>query len=247
MKAIKTLLKTETLLSLRDMNVPIFGIAFPAAFAIILGMIMGTKPAFEGASYTFMQQSFGALASIGVCATGLMGIPLTIADYRHRKILKRFRVTPVSPGLLLFVQFVINFVMSVISLLLVYAICALFFGYRMIGSVRGFILAYILVVLAIYGLGMMLASVAPNIKTANLLCSLVYFPMLFLSGATVPYEVMPKVMQRTMDFLPLTQGIKLMKGASLGTPLDNVVFPVLLMIGITVVCTAVSVRYFKWE
>ena len=53
-----------------------------------------------------MQQSFGAFVAVGICATGLMGLPLTIADYRDKKILKRFKATPVDPGLLLLVQIV---------------------------------------------------------------------------------------------------------------------------------------------
>jgi ABC-2 type transport system permease protein len=74
----------------------------------------------------------------------------------------------------------------------------------------------------IYSIGMMVAAISPNMKTANLLSSILYFPMLFFSGATLPYEVMPEVMQKVVDFLPLTQGIKLLKGISLGLPLDVV-------------------------
>jgi ABC-2 type transport system permease protein len=45
------------------------------------------------------------------------------------------------------------------------------------------------VLTAIFSLGMMLASVAKNSKSAGMLCSLLYFPMLFLSGAAIPFEV----------------------------------------------------------
>ncbi|HWQ31044.1 MAG TPA: ABC transporter permease [Negativicutes bacterium] len=247
MKAFSTLFRTESRLMLRDMNVPIFGVGFPVIFAVILGWITGAKPAFEGADYTFLQQSFGALVSIGIWATGLMGMPLTISDYRHRKVLKRFKVTPVSPAMLLLVQFVINLMMSLVSLLLVYAICSLLFGYMMTGSFGTFILSYLLVLLAMYGIGMMLASISPDMKTANILCSLAYFPMLLLSGATVPYEVMPKLMQKAMDFLPQTQGIKLMKASSLGIPAGDMTFQVILMLGIATLCIIVSLRYFRWE
>jgi ABC-2 type transport system permease protein len=67
------------------MNNLIFGVGFSVVFAIIMGMIMGDKPAFEGSDYTFMEQSFGAVISIGIGATGLMGLPLALADYRYKK------------------------------------------------------------------------------------------------------------------------------------------------------------------
>lgn len=189
MQALKTILKIESRLAIRGGDSIFFGILFPVGVVLLLGAINGSKIAFEGANYTFMQQNFGAVVSFGICATGLMGLPLTLADYRDKKILKRFKATPISPSLLLFVQIIISFVIAVTSGIAVYLVSALLFGYKMIGSFGAFILAYILVTLAIYGLGMLLASLSPNIKTANLLCTIIYFPMVFLSGATVPYTV----------------------------------------------------------
>jgi len=247
MKAFKTMFLTEMKLNIRDMNNLLFGVGFAVALTIILGIVGGNKPAFAGADYSFMAQSFGALVSIGIAATGMMGLPIAVADYRHNKILKQFRVTPVSPALLLLVQFVVNFCMAILSLVMVYATSALLFGYRMQGSVFWFMLAYLLVLLSIYSIGMLIASIAPNMQTVNLLCCVVYFPMLLLSGATLPYEIMPAMMQKAADFLPLTQGIKLLKGSSLGTPLDNILLPVIVMIVLAIICIWLSVRFFRWE
>ncbi|HNX93340.1 MAG TPA: ABC transporter permease, partial [Syntrophomonas sp.] len=49
------------------------------------------------------------------------------------------------------------------------------------------------------------------------------------------------------DFLPLTQGIKLLKGTALGTPLDNITLPIMVMIVLAVICIWLSVRFFRWE
>jgi ABC-2 type transport system permease protein len=238
---------TELKLSLRGMDMVIFALGFPVVIAVILGIIYGNRPAFEGAEYTFFEQSFGAVASVGICAAGVMGLPLVLSDYRHKKILKRFRVTPVSPGMLLFVQAVINFIYSVVSLLLVYIVSAVFFGFDAKGSLFGFIGSYLLVLASIYSIGMMISAISPDIKTANILCSVFYFPMIIFSGATLPYEVMPPAMQRAVDFMPLTQGIKLLKGASLGLPFDDIIIPVAAMAIISIICTAVSLKFFKWE
>ena len=77
--------------------------------------------------------------------------------------------------------------------------------------------------------------------------SLVYFPMLFLSGATIPYELFPTGLQKVADILPLTQGIKLMKAVSMGLEMDSVWKIVVLLVGITLVCSVVSVKTFRWE
>lgn len=247
MRAFRTLFQSEWILALRDMNIPIFGVAFPVIVAVAIGLISGNKPAFEGAPYGFIDQSFGAFAAISICATGLMGLPLILADYRHKKILKRFMVTPVSPGLLLLVQAAINFVFCVISFFVLYGICALFWGYRMAGDAGIFLLSYLLTVAAMYSLGMMLASVAKDSKAANLLCTLCYFPMLFFSGATIPYEIMPRGAQIVMDILPLTQGIKLLKAAALGQQMEGVLLSIVVLAVVTVLCTILSIRFFRWE
>ena len=247
MKAFRTLLKTEIRLSLRGMDMFIFAICMPVIIVIILGAVFGNKPAFDGAEYTFLEQSFGAVSTIAICAGGVMGLPLVVSDYRNRKILKRFKVTPVSPALILAVQIVIYALYSIISLILVYATGAVFFGYQLYGSWLQFLGAYLLVMLSMFSIGLLVGGIAPNATIASAAASLLYFPMLIFSGATLPYEVMPAALQKAANILPLTQGIKLLKAASLGLPVDRVFIPVVVMIVIAVICTAVSLRFFKWE
>lgn len=247
MKAFRALLKTEMRLSLRGMDMFIFAICMPVVVVIILGAVFGDKPAFDGAGYTFLAQSFGAVSTIAICAGGVMGLPLVVSDYRNRKILKRFKVTPANPALILAVQVVIYALYSVISLILVYATGAIFFGYQLYGSWVQFLGAYLLVMLSMFSIGLLVGGIAPNIKIASAAASLLYFPMLIFSGATLPYEVMPFPLQKVADILPLTQGIKLLKAASLGVPIDRVFIPVVVMILIAVICITVSLRLFKWE
>lgn len=247
MRAFKALLKTECKLSLRGMDMFIFAICMPVVAVIILGAVYGNKPAFDGAAYSFLEQSFGAVATVAICAGGVMGLPLVISDYRSRKILKRFKVTPTSPALILAVQVVIYALYSIASLVLVYTTGAVFFDYRLHGSWLQFLGAYLLVMLSMFSIGLLVGGIAPNMKIASAAASLLYFPMLIFSGATLPYEVMPVALQKAADILPLTQGIKLLKAASLGLPIDSVFVPVVVMIALAVICTSISIRFFKWE
>lgn len=82
---------------------------------------------------------------------------------------------------------------------------------------------------------------------ANVVTTAVYFPMLFLSGATIPFELFPEGMQKVASVLPLTQGIKLMKQISMGSPVENVTGIIILMLAITVICGLLSKLTFRWE
>ncbi len=247
MKTFKTMLKTELKLSLRGMDMFIFAICFPIVMVIILGIVSKSKPAFNDAEYTFLQQSFGSIASIAICAGGVMGLPLLVSDYRHKKILKRFKVTPISPILILGVHVTIYTIYSIASLVLVYLTANIFFGYHMNGSWLQFLGSYFLVILSMFSIGMMVGGISANMKIASIVASLLYFPMLIFSGATLPYELMPESLQKIVNFMPLTQGIKLLKASSLGLSLDSVLVPIIIMIVISIICISISIKFFRWE
>ena len=246
MKAFKTLFKVEFKLSLRDMNMIIFAVGMPVIIAIIIGIIYGNKPAFDGADYTFYQQSFGAIISIGIAAAGVMGLPLVLSDYRRKKILKRFKVTPVSPMLLLSVQFCINALYCFLGLIAVYLV-SLCFGFKFISSPLILLITFIIVVCSIFSIGIFVAAIAKSEKTANLLTTVLYFPMLIFSGATLPYEVMPTIMQKIADIMPLTQGIKLLKNAVLGISTNENITALIIIIAIPLILIPISIKNFKWE
>jgi ABC-2 type transport system permease protein len=86
-----------------------------------------------------VQLSMGAFPSIGVAAVGLMGLPLTLAEYRSRKVLYRLSVTPVHPGTLLF-------------------------GYKLQAPLLPIVATYLFVVLSIFSIGLLFASTARDVK-----------------------------------------------------------------------------------
>ncbi|MCH1982622.1 ABC transporter permease [Ruminococcus sp. OA3] len=247
MKTFKVIFKTEMKLSFRGMDMIIFAICMPVAVLLILGFIYGNKPAFEGADYSFLEQSFAALTTISVCAGGVMGLPLVISDYRSRHILKRFKVTPVSPLMILLAQVAIYTIYAVVSLILLYAIASVLFGYQIRGSLPKFLGGFVLVMISMFSIGMFVGGIAPNTKTAGVIASILYFPMLIFSGATLPYEIMPASLQKVADIMPLTQGIKLLKAASLGLEVKGVLLSIIVTSAIALLCILLSLRFFKWD
>ncbi len=247
MNTFRVMLKNELKMSLRGLDMIIFAVVMPIIVLVILGIIFGQKPAYEGAAYTFLEQSFGALASIAICAGGVMGLPLVISEYRSRHILKRYQVTPIKPSMILFVEVVIYIIYSLVSLISLYGIAALFFGFRMRGSFALFLLGWVFVMICIFSIGLMVGGIAKNSKSAGIIASALYFPMLIFSGATLPYEVMPKAMQNVVNVLPLTQGIKILKNTTLGLPVENIGIYILIMSAVALVCTFIGIKFFKWE
>ena len=246
MKRFFTFLKTELKLSLRDMNMPIFAVIMPLVIFIILGVIYGTKPAYDGAGYTFLEQSFGAVGAVAICAGGLMGLPQAISGLRELKILKRFRVTPVSPVFVLGVVLSMYIVYCIASLATL-AVAAFLWGVRLHGSLLAFLGSWALTMISTLSVGMLVGGVAKDVKQASVIASILYFPMLIFSGTTLPIEVMPLGMQRIVSLFPLTQGITMMKNAFLGIGMGSALLPVCVMLGLTALCVGLAIRFFRWE
>ena len=245
MKRFLKLYVIEQKLALRSGDMLLFGVAMPVGIMILINMIAGQKQAGEG--FTYLESSFASLVAVGICAAAFMGIPLTIADYRDKKILKHFFTTPCSPLWILGSDVLCGAVTAMLSATSVSLVSVIFLGYKMRGNILGFIGAWFLTLVSMFSIGLLMASLCRTVKSVNAVTTLVYFPMLFLSGATIPYELFPGGLQKVANVLPLTQGIKLMKAVSMGMEMDSIWKIVLLLVGITLVCTTISVKTFQWE
>ncbi len=246
MKRFLTFLKTELKLSLRDMNMPIFAVIMPLIIFIILGIIYGAKPAYEGADYTFLEQSFGAVSAVAICAGGLMGLPQAVAGAREKKLLKRFRVTPVSPVFILGVDLAMYIVYCIVSLITL-TLAGLLWGIRLRGSLLAFLGNCAITMISALSVGTLVGGVAKDTKQASVIACILYFPMLVFSGTTLPLEIIPRAMQKLVSVFPLTQGVTMMKDAFLGVHAGSYLLPVGVMAALTALCTLLSVRFFRWE
>ena len=175
-----------------------------------------------------------------------MGLPQAISGLRELKILKRFRVTPVSPVFVLGVELSMYIVYCIASLATL-AVAAFLWGVRLHGSLLAFLGSWALTMISTLSVGMLVGGVAKDVKQASVIASILYFPMLIFSGTTLPIEVMPLGMQRIVSLFPLTQGITMMKNAFLGINAGSILLPVCVMLGLTALCVGLAIRFFCWE
>jgi ABC-2 type transport system permease protein len=101
--------------------------------------------------------------------------------------------------------------------------------------------------LASFGIGFIIASTAPNMKAATAIANAVYFPMLFLTGATVPLELMPDTMRNISRAFPLTYAVELLKGVWLGGSLLDYTVQIIVLASVFVAGIIVSILLFRWE
>lgn len=246
MKRFLTLYTIEQKLFFRNGDVFLFNLCMPAVVMLLIGMIGGSKMAGES-NMTYLQSSYAAICSVGICCSAFMSIPIIIVDNRDKKILKRLYCSPCSPVRLLAADVVCSAVMAALSVVCVSIVAWGFLGYRMEGSILLFVGTWFVTLVSMFSIGLLAASICRTIKMLNVVTSILYFPMLFFSGATIPYELFPKGLQAVGNVMPLGVGIRMMKAASMGLALDTMARDFIILVAITVVCSTIAVKTFRWE
>ena len=245
MKRFLRMYQVEQKIFFRSPDVILFCLAMPLMVFILITMIAGGKDAADS-GLTYLQSAYVSLSTVGICCSAFMSIPIVIVDYRSQGVLRRMYCSPCSPARLLACDTICSGVMAVISTLILTVAAVVFFGYRMQGNVFAYIAVWLLTMISMFSIGLMVASLCRTTKSMNVATSLLYFPMLLFSGATIPAEVFPAGLRAISRWMPLGVGIRLLKSVSIGC-YDKMAMPVMTLIAIAVICGAIAVKTFRWE
>jgi ABC-2 type transport system permease protein len=236
MRAFWKLTVTEFKLFIREPLAVFFILAFPLLLLWLNGSQGGQR------AVDLLMPGYVALI---LATVGLTQLPGVLATYRERGILRRLATTPVPPVTVLGAQLVVQLLASTIGVALLLAAATVFYDLRLPRAIEAVVLAYLAGALALYALGFVLAALAPNARTANAVGFVVYFPMIFLSGAIFPRQALSASMRRIGEVLPLAPVVTALQDAWSGAGISIVALAVLA--AMIVVASAVGVRVFRWE
>ena len=237
--------RVEQKLFFRSPDVILFCLLMPLVVLVLITMITGSKAAGDS-GLNYLQSAYVALSTVGICCSAFMSIPITVVELRSQGILRRMYCSPCSPVRILACDTLASGMIAAVSTLLLTVAAVVFFGYKMAGSVALYIAAWLLTMISMFSIGLMVAALCRTTKSMNVATSVLYFPMLLFSGATIPAEVFPAPVQAVTRWMPLGIGIDLLKKISVGRS-DDIKLQLISLISISVVCTGVAVKTFRWE
>lgn len=178
---------------------------------------------------------------------GLLSVPITISGYRETGVLRRFQATPLRPGAFVLADIIANLVMTLLSMVGLVLMGWLLYRVRFEGNVLAVFLAVVFSGLAMFSVGYVIASPAPGARAAQVIGMVIFYLMMFLSGASMPLEIMPQTIRRIADFLPLTYVVELLRGLWFGDPWGDHLLATGVLASVLVVGTALAARFFRWE
>jgi ABC-2 type transport system permease protein len=237
----------EAKLFLREPIGAFFTLVFPLMMLFLFGSIYGNKPEVMFGGYGTIDISIPAYTAMIIATTGLLGLTITMSAYRENGILRRLRTTPIGPLVVLAAQVIVLFLMTTFGMILLIIAGKLVYHMRFEGNLLGVLAGFMLCTLSFFALGFVLAGLMPTARTAQVVGMVLLYPMLFLSGAGFPRELLPETIKKVSAFLPLTYVVNLLRGLWIGEAWGRHLLDVTVLVGILVLGVVISIFTFRWE
>jgi len=247
MKSLLKMTWIETKLFLREPVGAFFTLIFPLMMLFLFGSIYGNVPTQYFGGRGTVDISVPAYTAMIIATTSLLGLTITMAAYREKGVLRRLRTTPISPLVILVAQVIVLFIMTMIGMLMLVIAGKLVYNLQFDGNAFSVLAAFVLSTLSFFALGFVLAGLMPTARTAQVVGLALLYPMLFLSGAGFPRELLPESILKISTFLPLTYVVTLLRGLWIGDAWNQHLTEVIVLSGLLVLGVIVSMKTFRWE
>jgi ABC-2 type transport system permease protein len=132
------------------------------------------------------------------------GLSAALVTFREQGILRRFQVTPVDASDMLASSIVANFVLTLPTILTELLFARFIYHVTDFGNLFSVFILIAIGTMSFASLGLVVASVTNTMQETQVINQLIWFPLIFLSGATVPLADLPQVAKRVGLFLPAT-------------------------------------------
>ncbi|GIG40655.1 ABC transporter permease [Cellulomonas phragmiteti] len=250
MTALHRLTVAETRLFLRDPVSVIFGVLFPTALLLGLGAIPALRePADEFGGVSFVEAWAPAALALGLGIIALQQIPVAMATYRERGVLRRMSTTPVHPGAMLASQLLVALGAAVVAGLLVVLSAWAVLGVPLPQQPLLFAAVFVVGFGALLAVGTLIAAVAATLRLATGLATLAYVVAMFAGGVFLPQFLLPDALVRLSAYVP--PGVPTLLDTWSGAPAAAGGLPVMLQVAImAVLAVAVggaAAKLFRWE
>jgi ABC-2 type transport system permease protein len=243
MNKLTKLITVEMKLVFRDPAAWIVPILLPAVVLLISGLVFSPNPDALFGGLRFIDYFAPSLIVLTLASLGVTTLPIRLATYREKGVLRRLSTTPVKSGNLLIAQLVIYAVMAIIAVFLLILIGKLVFDMPLPQHPLGFLLAFLLGMSSLFALGLLAAAVAPTARVGTVLGLPLFFLAMFLGGVYVPRVFLPEFLIAIGDYTP--PGVQSLLAAWTGVAPQPLQLAALAVI--TLVAGVAAARLFRWE
>jgi ABC-2 type transport system permease protein len=246
MKPLLKLTLIDIKLYLRNLIATFFTLAFPLLMLVLFGSIYGNQPqAMFGGHGTIDLTVPGYIATLIIGTTAFLSLPVDLALQRQLGVLRRMRATPLRIITVLGSKLISNFIITVFGITVLVFSGVIFYHAAMPVDWFGVFMGIVLSCAALFALGFALASVIRSANAVRAASFIIFYPMMFFSGGTLPSQFLPEAVKTAASVMPMTYTVNLLHSLWFGNGWDATA--VLVLVGFLAAGVLISVRFFRWE
>jgi imidazolonepropionase-like amidohydrolase/ABC-type multidrug transport system permease subunit len=242
MRAYLALFRSNLRLTMRDRSVLFFNYLFPLIFFFAFAELFHAGTG-QGVAYFV-----GTVLTMGILGNGLWGAGMRSVQDREANILRRFKVTPITPLPLLVASMVSGWLLYLPVIVMIAGLAHFLYAMPLPQHWISLFVMASLGVCSFRAIGLILAAVTNTMAEANILIQVLYMPMLFLSGTTIPSSILPAWAQMVAEFMPATYLVTGFQGIFFR---NQSIFDNGAAVGALLLTTAMglflAVKLFRWE
>jgi ABC-2 type transport system permease protein len=201
--ATRRLLAAELRLLTRDPLTLTFVLVFPIVSMLIIGGSFGTTPddVFPvNPAHWYVASYF----TVVIGATGLIMLPVHIASYRERGVLRRFAASGFPRWSFALAQLAVGLIAIAVAGVLLLAVAAPVYGIPDVEDPLRVAAGVVSGAVAFVSIGILLGTMLPSARAAQATGLLLFFPSFLLGVGGPPPAVMSGALRAVADKLPLS-------------------------------------------
>jgi ABC-2 type transport system permease protein len=176
------------------------------------------------------------------------GLSVQLVTFREQGILRRFRVTPVGASAMLGSSLISNYFLTLPTIFIEFYISRSLFHLASIGNLLSVFILVTIGTVTFASLGLIVASVTNTMQETQIINQIIWFVFLFISGATVPFPMLPPIVQKIAAFLPATYLVSGLQRAMIEkTNLPDLGSYIASLLGCALIAFIISAQLFRWE
>ncbi|HXX16242.1 MAG TPA: ABC transporter permease [Candidatus Eremiobacteraceae bacterium] len=241
MRTILTLAAVRIRITMRNKAFLFFSLIMPLVIFFLYGSVFA-KGRPEEVTYLM-----GPILSFTVMGT-FWGLSMQLVTWREQGILRRFRLAPISPLNMILSSVLANYVLILPTVIFELLLARFLYHVTTFGNLTSVFILVILGITAFGAMGLVVASVTNTMQETQIINQILWFALIFLSGATLPLALLPRMVQRVGLFLPATYFIYGLQRAMLNRAALQTLGMVLVSLIVWAALTIfLSSQLFRWE
>src|SRR5437763_11791610 len=188
------------------------------------------------------------IVALTLIQVGLFATTMPLIQLRQSGVLRQLGATPLRRGVLAAGQIAVRVTLALVQVVLLILLGHVALGVAIVGSWPALALVATLGALVMIALGYLLAARVRTGESGNGLVTVVFMPLVFLSGLFFPLELAPAWMKQVAVVVPSTFLGDALRQVMVGaTPEFSLAVDVAALAGFLVMLSAAAVRLFRWE